>query len=53
MAAEDEIRIRERLSKLRSLPLLGAPQRAVGRLIGGARRRFTDLLPDRDGDGTA
>ena len=35
------------------LPDLGAPQRAVGRLIGGARRRFTDLLPDRDGDGPA
>jgi acetyl-CoA carboxylase carboxyl transferase subunit beta len=31
------------------LPDLGA-QRAVGRLLGGARRRFTDLLPDRDGD---
>ena len=31
----------------------GAPQRAVGKLIGGARRRFTDLLPDRDGDGPA
>jgi acetyl-CoA carboxylase carboxyl transferase beta subunit len=31
------------------LPDLGA-QRAVGRLLGGARRRFTDLLPERDGD---
>ena len=35
------------------LPDLGAPQRAVGKLIGGARRRFTDLIPDRDGDGPA
>jgi acetyl-CoA carboxylase carboxyl transferase subunit beta len=34
------------------LPDLGA-QRAVGKLLGGARRRFTDLLPDRDGDGPA
>jgi acetyl-CoA carboxylase carboxyl transferase subunit beta len=31
------------------LPDLGA-QRAVGRIFGGARRRLTDLLPDRDGD---
>jgi hypothetical protein len=34
------------------LPDLGA-QRAVGKLLGGARRRFTDLLSDRDGDGPA
>ena len=31
------------------LPDLGA-QRAVGRVLGGARRRITDLLPGRDGD---
>jgi acetyl-CoA carboxylase carboxyl transferase subunit beta len=30
------------------LPDLGA-QRAVGRLLGGARRRIGDLFPDRDG----
>jgi acetyl-CoA carboxylase carboxyl transferase beta subunit len=30
------------------LPDLGA-QRAVGRILGGARRRIGDLLPDRDG----
>jgi acetyl-CoA carboxylase carboxyl transferase beta subunit len=31
------------------LPDLGA-QRAVGRILGGARRRLNDLRPDRDGD---
>jgi acetyl-CoA carboxylase carboxyl transferase beta subunit len=31
------------------LPDLGA-QRAVGRVLGGARRRISDLLPGRDGD---
>jgi acetyl-CoA carboxylase carboxyl transferase subunit beta len=30
------------------IPDLGA-QRAVGRILGGARRRITDMLPDRDG----
>ena len=30
------------------LPDLGA-QRAVGRILGGARRRIGDLFPDRDG----
>jgi acetyl-CoA carboxylase carboxyl transferase subunit beta len=31
------------------LPDLGA-QRAVGRILGGARRRITDLIPDRERD---
>jgi len=31
------------------LPDLGA-QRAVGRILGGARRRLTDLIPDRERD---
>src|SRR3954452_15781383 len=30
------------------IPALGA-QRAMGRILGGARRRITDMLPDRDG----
>ena len=30
------------------IPDLGA-QRAMGRILGGARRRITDMLPDRDG----